>query len=192
MWSLIGEGIPETRLVGPRVLLRPPIRADAAAWAELRRISRDFLEPWEPSWAIDAATRAEFHRRRQRYVDEWRSRAGYAFLIFHRDRGDLLGGIGLSNVRRGVADMASLGYWTGKPHARQGYMTEAVACAVAYALDTLGLHRVEAACLPENAASQGLLRKCGFHEEGMARGYLKIDGRWRDHLTFAVLNTDPR
>ena len=91
-----------------------------------------------------------------------------------------------------MAATGSLGYWTGAPYARQGYMTEAVACVLDHAFGRLNLHRVEAACLPHNDASRGLLLKCGFKEEGLGRGYLKIDGRWRDHLLFAILRDDPR
>jgi hypothetical protein len=92
-------------------------------------------------------------------------------------------------VRRGVAQAGTIGYWVGETHARQGIMTEAVGLVLRYAFDELGLHRVEAACLPHNAASRGLLRKCGFQEEGYAAQYLKINGAWRDHVLYAHLAT---
>ena len=187
MFSLFQDRIAAIRLNGPRVMLRAPRRGDAGAWAALRETSREFLEPWEPTWPADGASRSAFHRRRAQILGEWRGGAGNGFFIFRRDDAALLGGITLSNIRRGVADTASLGYWIGAPHARQGYATEAVQCVLDYALGALRLHRVEAACIPENTASRALLLKCGFQEEGLARGYLKIDGCWRDHVTFAVL-----
>ena len=104
----------------------------------------------------------------------------------------LLGGLSLLNVRRGVAQTASLGYWIGRPHAHQGYMTEAISAALDFAFARLGLHRVEAACLPHNGPSRGLLAKSGFREEGFARDYLKINGRWQDHVLFSILRDDPR
>ena len=104
----------------------------------------------------------------------------------------LLGGITFSNVRRGVAQSASLGYWIGAPHAHQGYMTEALSAVLDFAFDHLALHRVEAACLPDNEASQGLLLKIGFQDEGYARQYLRINGRWQDHRLFALLKGDKR
>ncbi len=192
MFSLFQDRIAAIRLKGPRVMLRPPRRGDANAWSALRGESREFLQPWEPAWPADGASRSAFHRRRAQILGEWRNGSGNGFFVFRRDDAALLGGVTLSNLRRGVADAASLGYWIGAPHARQGYTTEAVACAVDYAFATLRLHRVEAACIPENTASRALLLKCGFHEEGLARGYLKIDGRWRDHVTFAVLCDDER
>lgn len=192
MWSFLFGGMSGVTLKGPRVLLRPPAARDAAAWTALRRGSQEFLTPWEPTWPPDGASRAAYYRRRAQIRDDWRAGTGQGFLIFRQDDMALVGGITLSNLRRGVAETGSLGYWIGAPHARQGYMSEAVACVLDYAFGELRLHRVEAACLPTNEASRGLLRKCGFREEGTARGYLKIDGRWADHTLFAILRDDPR
>jgi ribosomal-protein-alanine N-acetyltransferase len=192
MWPLLRNAISGTVLEGPRVLLRPPATRDATAWVAVRRESEEFLRPWEPTWPTDACSAAAFHRRRLQARDEWRAETGYGFLIFRRDDGGLLGGITLSNVRLGVAQTGSLGYWMGEPYARKGYMTEAVGCMLDYAFEKLHLHRVEAACLPTNQASRGLLLKCGFREEGQAREYLKINGRWCDHVTFGILDKDPR
>ncbi len=175
-----------------RVYLRPPRNGDWRAWCRLRADSRAFLVPWEPSWPSDALTRRAFRRRLQQYNHEMQTGQGYSFLIFRRELDTLLGGISVTNVRRGVAQSASLGYWIGRPYARQGFMGEALTAVLDFAFDQLGLHRVEAACLPENAASQGLLRKVGFREEGYARGYLRINGMWQDHVLFGILAEDPR
>jgi ribosomal-protein-alanine N-acetyltransferase len=102
----------------------------------------------------------------------------------------LVGAVTLSNVRRGVAQMGTLGYWVGEPFVRKGYMTAALNLMKPFAFQHLQLHRLEAACLPVNAASIALLRRCGFHEEGYARQYLKINGAWQDHLLFACLAGD--
>jgi [ribosomal protein S5]-alanine N-acetyltransferase len=104
----------------------------------------------------------------------------------------LTGGIGLSNVRRGVAETASLGYWIGEPYARQRYMSAALPLVLDFAFDRLRLHRVEAACLPTNVPSRALLLRTGFQQEGYARNYLLIDGKWQDHLLFAILREDWR
>lgn len=192
MWSLFRSRAPQITLAGPRVLLRAPVAGDAGQWAALRQQSETFLRPWEPTWPPDGASRAAFRRRLAQIRDEWRAGTGYGFLIFDRASGTLVGGITLSNVRYGVAATGSLGYWTGEPYARRGYMTESVACVLDHAFGHLKLHRIEAACLPHNEASRGLLVKCGFREEGIARGYLKIDGRWRDHVLFGLLRDDPR
>lgn len=173
-----------------RILLRTPEVGDFEAWMRLRMASRTFLTPWEPQWPSNDLTRSAYRFRIKRYLRDIQDDEAYPFFIFSTDGRTLFGAISLSNVRRGVAQMATLGYWIGEPFARQGYMTNAVRLASAFAFDHLQLHRVEAACLPHNAASIGLLRKCGFRQEGLARRYLRINGAWQDHLLFAKLNED--
>jgi ribosomal-protein-alanine N-acetyltransferase len=180
------------RLRQDRVYLRPPRLGDWRAWSQLRADSREFLVPWEPSWTGDSLSRAAFRRRLRSYQSEWQRGTGYSFLICRNEDDAVLGGVTLSNVRRGVAQNANLGYWIGERHARQGYMTEALVGVLDFAFDHLGLHRVEAACLPSNEASKGLLAKVGFAEEGYSRDYLRINGTWQDHLLFAILKGDPR
>jgi ribosomal-protein-alanine N-acetyltransferase len=102
-----------------------------------------------------------------------------------------VGGVTLNNVRRGVIQAGSLGYWIGAPFARRGFMTAALAALIPYAHGALRLKRIEAACLPHNAASMRLLQKLGFAREGYARQYLCIAGEWQDHVLFARLAGDP-
>jgi ribosomal-protein-alanine N-acetyltransferase len=187
---LLGTAPPPFRLVGKRTVLRSPERADWQEWAQLRAESRSFLAPWEPTWAPDALTRTAYRRRLSRYALEWRADQGYSFFLFRLEDGALVGGIGMSNVRRGVAETGSLGYWVGERYARQGYMGEGLRLMLAFAFQRLRLHRVEAATLPHNQASRGLLGKTGFREEGYAREYLCIDGRWQDHVLFALLREE--
>ncbi len=181
---------PPPRLGDDRVMLRPPERGDWQQWSELRAESRRFLTPWEPSWSADSLSRAAFRRRLQRYLADWRADLGYSFFLYRAGDGALVGGIGLSNVRRGVAETASLGYWIGERYARRGYMTAGLALTLDFAFGRLKLHRVEAACLPHNGPSRGLLLKTGFREEGYAREYLCIDGRWQDHVLFGLLRDE--
>ena len=180
------------RLVGERVFLRPPERGDYESWASLRARSHGFLAPWEPTWPPDALSRSSYRVRLSRYAEDWRTDQGYNFFIFRNEDEALTGGVGLSNVRRGVAETASLGYWIGEPFARQRYMTAALPLVIDFAFTRLRLHRVEAACLPSNVPSRALLLRTGFRQEGYARGYLLIDGKWQDHLLFAILREDWR
>jgi ribosomal-protein-alanine N-acetyltransferase len=171
--------------------LRTPVSSDYAEWAAVREKSRDFLTPWEPTWPADDLTRSAFRRRLKRYAEDQRGDLAYAFLIFRSEDGALVGGLTLANIRRGVAQAGSIGYWVGQPFARKGYMTAAVRALIPFCFGTLRLHRLEAACIPDNAASIGLLEKTGFRREGYARGYLCIDGVWQDHLLYARLKDDP-
>jgi [ribosomal protein S5]-alanine N-acetyltransferase len=177
-------------LAGEGVVLRPPQMTDFAPWAGLREISRDFLTPWEPTWPADDLTRAAFRRRLKRYAEDQRTDQAYAFFLFRREDEELIGGLTLANIRRGVAQAGSLGYWMGAPFVRRGYMTAAVLALVPFAFGTLRLHRLEAACIPTNAASIRLLEKTGFAREGYAREYLCINGIWQDHLLYARLQDD--
>ncbi len=179
------------KLEGEGVRLRPHRIGDHAAWAALREGSRGFLQPWEPIWPEDDLTRSAYRRRLAAYASDLERGAAYPFLVFRKADGALAGGVTLSNVRRGVAQMASVGYWVGQPYARQGVTTAAVRAVTAFAFRELGLHRIEAACLPANHASRGVLRNVGFHEEGLAPTYLKIDGVWRDHLLFGLTTPFP-
>ena len=183
----IGRG---PRLETARLHLRRPRLMDWRAWSSLRGASRDFLIPWEPSWPEDALTIAAYRRRLRQMASEWRSDQGYGLFIFANAGAALVGGVNLSNVRRGVAQTCSLGYWMGEAHAHQGMMGEALTALLPYAFDRLGLHRIEAACLPSNEPSKNLLTKIGFRQEGLARGYLQINGEWRDHALFALLADD--
>lgn len=177
-------------LRGNRVYLRQPRTEDWRGWAEVRSASRAFLEPWEPRWPKDALSRAAFRRRLRRQERDRREDSGYSFFIFRRSDDELLGGMTLSNVQRGITMSCNLGYWIGVQHARQGLMTEAVRCVLPFVFETLGLNRLEAACLPNNVASRRLLEGLGFVEEGYARGYLRINGEWHDHVLFAILSQD--
>jgi ribosomal-protein-alanine N-acetyltransferase len=180
---------PETglRLDGEAVYLRPPRAGDYDAWSDLRRRSRAFLQPWEPAWPADDLSRSAFRRRLMAYQRDMDLGAGYSFLVFRREDHELVGGITLSNIRRGVAQMGTVGYWVGEPHARRGYTLAAVRALTVFAFGRLGLHRLEAACLPENDASRLLLLSAGYKLEGKAPAYLKINGEWRDHLLFGLV-----
>lgn len=193
--ALFGLSRPVTRepmLRGDGLFLRPAAPTDFAAWARLRAASRSFLEPWEPTWPEDDLTQAAFRRRLRRQEEDIARDEAYPFLIFDQTSDELLGGVTLGGIRRGVAQTGTLGYWMGAAHARNGRMTRAVAATVEFAFLKLRLHRVEAACIPDNAPSIRLLRRNGFQREGYARGYLKIDGAWRDHVLFGLVDSDPR
>ena len=176
---------------GPRVLLRVPQMSDYAAWAEVRQMSRDHLVPWEPAWSRDELTKSAYRRRIRHYQREMKEDLGYAFFIFLEKDETLLGGLTISNVRRGVTQAGALGYWLGLHATGRGYMREAVNAVAVYSYDRLRLHRIEAACLSHNAHSMAVLQACGFTREGYARRYLRINGEWQDHVLFARLSEDP-
>lgn len=177
---------------GDGLLLRAPQSGDFVPWAQLRERSRAYLTPWEPIWPSDDLTRAGFRRRLRRYTEDALADRAYPFLIFREEDGALVGGITLANVRRGIVQAGTVGYWTGEPYAGRGYMTTALRLLLPTLFGELNLHRVEAACIPGNTASVRVLEKCGFVREGLARRYLCINGVWQDHLLFGMLQEDFR
>ena len=180
------------RIETERMTLRLPEHADWRAWSALREASASHLMPWEPVWAHDHLSRRAFTNRVY-----WAQRAetqgtALPFLLIRRADQQLLGAITLDNIRRGPVQAGTLGYWIGAPFARQGFMGEAIGAVVAHAFDTMELSRIEAACLPENVASRGVLEKSGFKYEGVAQSYLQIHGRWRNHVLYSILRNDRR
>lgn len=170
--------------------MRLPNASDYRRWRELREESRAFLTPWEPAWSADELTPKAYRYRLARYRQEARARSGFTFFVFQEDGRTLLGGLTLGLIRRGVAQTATLGYWMGERHAGAGHMGRAVRLVTRYAFEAEGLHRLEAACLPSNPASNALLAKSGFRREGLLRNYLMIAGRWEDHYLYALLAED--
>jgi len=180
------------RIETERMTLRLPQHGDFRAWTTLRDQSAPFLTPWEPVWAADHLSRKAFTNRIY-----WANRStsqgtALPLLLIRREDAALLGAITLDNIRRGPSQAGTLGYWMGQAHARQGYMREAILSVVHHAFTVMDLSRVEAACLPDNAASRGVLEKCGFKYEGVAQSYLQIAGRWRNHVLYANLRGDRR
>ncbi len=186
----INQFDPGPGLVGKSVFLRTPRISDFEQWRSLREKSRAFLTPWEPTWPKNDLTRTSYRQRIKRYARDIRNDEAYPFFVFD-DRGeDLLGGLTLSQVRRGVTQSCSIGYWVGKSYERKGNMKAAVRAIIPFVFDILQLHRLEAACLPTNGPSIRLLEGTGFQREGLARNYLRINGKWQDHILFAIVCDD--
>lgn len=182
-----------TRIETERLVLRPPDLGDAAALRELLIRSADHLRPWSPAPAPgrDPAALSSQRALIEHQREEWRRDRTYAFLLEPRAGGAPLGRITLSQVFRGPFLNASLGYWIAADAQGSGYTTEAVRAVVRFAFGPLGLHRVQAGTLPHNAASQRVLLKAGFTQEGYAKNYLRIAGRWQDHVLFAITSDEP-
>ena len=185
-------GRKKLKLETERLTLRLPVHSDFQQWSALRLTSQLFLTPWEPAWAADHLSRKSFTNRVY-----WARRSmsgGTALPLFLVRRADqvLVGAVTLDNIRRGPAQSGTMGYWTGQPFVRQGYMREAIGAVVHHAFTQMDLSRIEAACLPENAPSRGLLERSGFKYEGVAQSYLQINGRWRTHVLYAALRHDRR
>jgi len=169
---------------GGRIYLRAPRPADREEVLRLNRASRRFYRGLVMPPVTARAWSAYLARRRRP------ESPGY--LVCRASDGAIVGGININEIVRGVFRSGYLGYQIGAPHARQGYMTEALALVLREAFGPLRLHRVEANIQPGNRASIGLVRRAGFRLEGLSRRYLKIGGRWRDHERWALTAEDWR
>ena len=178
------------RLEAAGIYLRSPHKSDYNAWSELRAQSREWLTPWEPEWRVDELSRACYYWRLDGWLNDAKRGAAAPFFMFSADDDALMGGINIANIRRGVAQDCTLGYWVGQPFARLGHTRNAVRALCKHAFETLNLHRIQAACIPTNLRSRGLLDSVGFREEGYARGYLRINNQWQDHVLYALLSDD--
>ena len=173
-------------ITGENLYLRVPTTTDYRVWVKLRADSKDFLQPWEPSWKEDELTFAGYKRVIQYYIKEMKAKRGVPFFIFKTSDSTLVGGVTISNIRRGVSQSCTIGYWMGQQFAGLGLMHEALQLLFPFIFGELKMHRVEASCLPANERSVRLLTTLGFVEEGFATSYLKINGKWEDHILFGI------
>ena len=188
----MGFGRKSAVLFSDRLELRLPKRADYVPWVTTRREGVEFLQKWEPIRGRDYDSRSSFYHRVSWAVRAEKAQSAMPFMIIRRNDQRLIGALTLDGIQFGPAKNGRVGYWIGPEFARQGYMSEALTLVVNYAFRDLDLSRIEAACLPENQASRGVLEKCGFKYEGVAQSYLQINGRWRTHVRYAHLRRDRR
>jgi ribosomal-protein-alanine N-acetyltransferase len=172
-----------------RLVLRPPRTTDVPEIRRALRHNAAHLRPWSPAPAPgeDPASLTSISKAVLRHRREWKR--GEAFVLFVTPREHenvIIGRVGLGGVMRGVFQNAYLGYWIDVDHQGRGLMTEAVIATTTFALDALGLHRLQAAVMPRNARSLRVLEKAGYRREGLAERYLCITGQWEDHVIFGV------
>jgi ribosomal-protein-alanine N-acetyltransferase len=161
---------------------------DAPVLTRLVRKDREFQAPWEPArderWYTEAGQGADLRAALERHA------AGLALpCVVLDDDGAVAGRVTLNNVVRGAFQSCSIGYWVASASNGRGLATSAVAEMLRRAFTDLGLHRVEAGTLLHNAASQKVLERNGFTRYGLAPRYLRIAGRWQDHVLFQVLDS---
>lgn len=185
--KLFTKGQP-IELFGSGILLRTPLVEDFEPWRTVRAESRKYLAPFEPTWSEAEPTRSAFKERVRRAEREALDEAAFSFFIHTEIEGELqlVGGINLSDIRRRVSQAVNIGYWMGESAANKGIMTKALGTCLPFIFDELDLHRANAACLVDNHRSIRVLEKNGFQKEGLAEGYLKINGKWQDHLLFGL------
>lgn len=174
-------------LIGRRVLLRPLRADDYRSWHGVRTRSREWLIHWEPRPAgtsFPPEDRSTFTARCAMRERDRQLGTAYSFGIFVA--GEFAGEINLSSIARGASQSAYLGYWIDRDQAGHGYMPESCVLVFGFAFEELGLHRIQVSIIPRNAKSRRVVEKLGLRVEGIAKGYLEIDGVWEDHMCYAI------
>ena len=187
-----------TELHSKRVLLRPLVLSDFGAWREVRQRNREWLTKWEPKpppgQPDDTESKPAFNARCGAREREWQLGTGYGFGIFVEGAGRpaqgaaraLAGEINLSGIQRGPFQNSYVGYWIDEAQAGNGYVPESLVTVARFAFEDLRLHRIQVAIIPRNRASRRVVEKLALRDEGVAVRYLAINGRWEDHIRYAM------
>ena len=186
----ISPEFPPVKLYGKRTLVRPPSETDWPAWLDIRTKNKQALTPFEPTWPRNSLSEEFFTKMFYKQINDWGADYRYAFLIYNIDDTQLLGGVNINNVQRGVLQSASFGYWLDKDQQGNGYMSDALTSLIAFSFTTLDLHRLQIACMPHNEKSINIAKRLNFTDEGFAKRYIKINGKWEDHQLFGLTIED--
>jgi ribosomal-protein-alanine N-acetyltransferase len=177
-----------TTLFGRRVVLRPLVPADFAAWRDVRRRNVDWLTKWEPTRLAGQPDVIEdphaFAVRCSARERERQMGAGYGFGVFAE--GEFAGEVNLSSIQRGPFQNAYVGYWIDEAKAGNAYTSEALVAVFRHSFEDLALHRLQISIIPRNTASHRVVAKLGIRDEGIAVRYLEINGTWEDHVRYAI------
>lgn len=175
-------------LIGRDVVLRPLVANDYEQWRDVRLRCDEWLTKWEPSrieGAPDPVTDPQAFRSRCAARNrEIEMGSGFGFGIFYDGR--FAGEINLNSMHRGAFQSAYVGYWIDQQHAGRGLTPQAVVLVCRFAFEQLNLHRLQISIIPRNTASRRVVEKLGLRDEGLAKGYLEINGEWEDHIRYAI------
>ena len=177
----------EPSLLGAPVELRPLVTRDAAAWREARVRNADWLRPWEPTnpeTPLYQSSLGPYVAMVRTMRREARHGLTLPWVVTYDGR--FAGQLTIGNIIWGSARSASVGYWVDQEFAGRGVIPTALAMALDHSFTVVGLHRIEATIRPENRASRRVVEKLGFHDEGIRRRSLHVDGAWRDHICYAL------
>lgn len=180
------------KITTERLILRLPTFADYESWVLLRKKSENFLNKWEPEKDSNFYSRYFFNKRVSWAKKNFVKKTVLHLFLFLRSNNQLVGGITLDNIRFGPFKSATLGYWIGEEFSKKGIMTEGLNSLILYANKDIGISRIEAATLPNNAPSRRLLEKCNFKYEGVGQFYLQISGKWQHHILYANISDSRR
>ena len=177
------------RLVGSRLVIRHLEPHEAVLMTEFRIENKAHLETWEPKRSSEFFTEGFWQIDLRLTLRDFRNGSSVCLCLLSPEEDEVLGVCNYTSIVRGTFQSCHLGYALAKKHQGRGIMFEALQLTNRYVFEELGLHRIVAGYLPNNDRSGQLLKKLGFEKEGYARQYLKINGRWEDHILTSLINS---
>lgn len=177
----------DIHLVTDRLVVRSLQSFDSAQWLKVRHQNYTYLQEKEPIWDMDALTYQGFNRLVHDLQSSFQIGNYYSFPVFLKETGELVGGIEISNILYWPKQSASIGYWISELHSGKGFATELVKNITKWAFKTFNLVKIEAGTLESNIASQRVLRKSGFTQEGLSQSYGEINGIYQDHILWGLV-----
>jgi ribosomal-protein-alanine N-acetyltransferase len=183
--------LPTFEIETPRLTVRLAEERDVATIIRFYESNRERLRPFDPERPEYFYTESFWQRQVAQNLDDFTSGRALRLFLFPRDAPrETIGNIGFSNFVRGIGQYCTVGYAIDESHEGRGLMSEALRSAIDFVFHSLNFHRVEANYMPHNRRSGHLLRRLGFVVEGYSRDYLRINGRWEDHVRTALANPD--
>lgn len=173
-----------------RLYVRSLTLHDCAAWLQARTKNYSYLQEREPIWDMDSLTYQAYYRLINDLMSSFTIGNYYSFGVFHKETNAVMGGFEISNIMYWPKQSATIGYWIGQEHSRQGYATEVLANVAHWAFKQFNLVKIEAGTMLSNIASQTVLKKAGFSHEGHSRSYGEINGVYEDHLLWGLIPAD--
>lgn len=168
--------------IGARTYIAAPTKHKARVYLDFLERNESYHKPWV-YYSCDLKSYDHYLNRIKRGITQ-------GFFIIDIKSDALVGVININNIQLGSLRMASLGYCGDQSCAGGGYMTEGMELVLKYAVEDIGLHRIEANIQPGNIASKKLVKRLGFQKEGFSPDYMQIDGKWRDHERWAILDRE--
>lgn len=172
-----------------RLILKVLDRSHANLVLDYYLRNKSFLEEWEPAKSELFYTRLYQEKLLDKELSDFENKRSFRLWIFKKnDMNRIIGTVGFSNIVWGAFLSCHLGYKLDKDEINKGYMTEAIKKGIEIIFNDYGLHRIEANIMPKNKRSLRVVEKFGFYNEGLAFKYLKINGKWEDHIHMVLLN----
>jgi ribosomal-protein-alanine N-acetyltransferase len=157
---------------------RPLTADDEAAFVALAAESYEFHRNW-----IKLPTESEAFKR---YLAKFDREDAFFFVICDAYSNSIVGFVSLTGIEGEPYHRGRLGYGVFEQYARMGYISSGLRQVIDVAFGNLKIHRLEADIQPENLPSKRLVEKMGFTREGVSRGFIRINGEWKDHERWAL------